>query len=130
VSDATTLLAKAEQAAELARILLHHGDLEDATNRAYYAAFHAARAALTHFGELPDTVKSHSTVIGLFGRHVVQTGRMDAEHGRLLNRSHQLRNLADYDVGGIDHDRVEYVVVGSEMFVLGVRMLTREGQAK
>jgi uncharacterized protein (UPF0332 family) len=126
VNNAATLLKKAEKAAESARILLLHGVLEGATNRAYYASFHAARAALAHFGELPETVKSHSTVIGLFGKHIVQTGRMDAEHDRLLNRAHQLHNLADYDVGAIDHDRVEVVVIGSEAFVLSIQLIMRE----
>ncbi|WP_429648008.1 HEPN domain-containing protein [Skermanella aerolata] len=102
------------------------GDLEGATNRAYYASFHAARAALAHFGELPETVKSHSTVIGLFGKHIVQTGRMDTENGRLLNRAHQLRNLTDYNVGTIDHDRIEVAVIGPEAFVSGIQLILRK----
>ncbi|EWY41812.1 hypothetical protein N825_25185 [Skermanella stibiiresistens SB22] len=120
-------MAKAERAIASARLLLDEGDLEGATNRAYYAALHAAGAALALSGVLPETTKSHSTVIGLFGKHIVLAGRMDADHGRLLNRSHQLRTLADYDVGAIDLLNVDQVVSGSELFVLAVGRLKQQG---
>lgn len=124
MSGAGQLLAKAEQAAESARALLERGDLDGATNRAYYAAFHAARAALTHLDALPDGTKTHSTVIGLFGRHLVQAGLLDSSLGRALNRSHQLRNLTDYDVGSIDAEKVEQAIRDAERLIAAVRALT------
>lgn len=56
------LIRKAEQAAASARLLLDTGDLEGACNRAYYAMFDAAKAALLSVGTPEDTVeaKSHS----------------------------------------------------------------------
>lgn len=93
MNDTPALLAKAARAAASARVLLERGDLEGATNRAYYAAFHAARAALVHVGARPEGVRTHGTVIGLFGKHLVKAGVVDADHGRALNRCHQLRNL-------------------------------------
>ena len=119
-----SLLTKAEQAAESARVLLDLGDLEGATNRAYYATFHAARAALAAVGVVPDGIKTHSTVIGLFGRHLVQAGHLDATHGRLLNRCQQLRALADYDVTGLSSETVEAAVNGAAAFVAAVRSLS------
>lgn len=110
-----------------ARALVERGDREGATNRAYYAAFHAARAALAHLGALPEATKTHSTVIGLFGKHLVQAGRLDAEHGRWLNRCHQLRNLADYDVAAVDAEKVEFAVKGAEALVQAVRAFIERG---
>jgi uncharacterized protein (UPF0332 family) len=40
------LMAKAWQAGTSARVLLENGDMDGACNRAYYAMFEAARAAL------------------------------------------------------------------------------------
>ncbi|MGQ9369880.1 HEPN domain-containing protein [Azospirillum sp. ST 5-10] len=116
------LLAKAVRALESAELFLAHGDLDGAVNRAYYGGFNAARAALVHEGALHELAKTHATVIGLFGRHLVQSGRMPADHGRLLNRCHQLRNLADYDVAAPDGDRVAAVVTGAGDLLAAVQM--------
>ena len=48
--NALALMAKAVRAAESARILLDTGDKEGACDRAYYAMFNAARAALLASG--------------------------------------------------------------------------------
>ena len=42
----TSFMRKAERALASARVLLQDGDAEGACNRAYYAMFDAARAAL------------------------------------------------------------------------------------
>lgn len=129
MTAASKLLAKAAQAACSARVLLDRGDLDGATNRAYYAAFNAARAALLHVGQLPESTKTHSTVIGLFGKHMVQAGRVTVEHGRMLNRCHQLRNLADYDVTSIDAERVVAVVKGAEALVDAIDVLLKHASS-
>ena len=50
---AADLMAKASQAAASARLLLDTGDADGACNRAYYAMFDAARAAM-QAGFMPD----------------------------------------------------------------------------
>jgi uncharacterized protein (UPF0332 family) len=47
---AQDLMAKAEQAAASARVLLDTGDGDGASNRAYYTMFDAARAVLLDSG--------------------------------------------------------------------------------
>lgn len=44
-------MAKAETACSSARVLLELGDVDGASNRAYYAMFDAARAALLASGK-------------------------------------------------------------------------------
>ena len=51
---AQDLMAKAVQAAISAKVLLDTGDADGACNRAYYAMFDAARAALLASGALVD----------------------------------------------------------------------------
>ena len=62
-------MAKAARALISARILLDSGDTEGACNRAYYAMFDAAHAALSWSGQVvnPAATKTHSGLIAAFG---------------------------------------------------------------
>jgi uncharacterized protein (UPF0332 family) len=92
------IMDKAEKALASARLLLVAGDTDGATNRACYAMFDAASAALIWAGVVTtlDHHKTHSGLIGAFGLHLVQTGRLAAEFGRSLNRVLELRLTGDY----------------------------------
>ena len=71
------------------------GYYADSISRAYYAAFHAAKAALWLDDIEPST---HQGVISRFGEHIVVTHYVEREWGRELNRLEELRNDADYEV--------------------------------
>ena len=63
------LIDKAERALASARLLLADGDTDGATNRAYYAMFDAATAALVWAGAVTVQTlpKTHSGLISAFG---------------------------------------------------------------
>ena len=92
------IMEKATKALASAQLLLAADDSDGATNRAYYAMFDAALAALSWVQG--DTAlrlaKTHSGLIASFGRYLVQAGHVPAELGRSLNRLHELRLTADY----------------------------------
>jgi uncharacterized protein (UPF0332 family) len=67
------LLGRARQAAQSARTLLESGDPNGAVNRAYYAMFHAAHAALEHRGIEIASAK-HGILVARFGEHLAKTG--------------------------------------------------------
>lgn len=92
------LMAKADQALASARLLLDNGDTDGACNRAYYAMFDAARAALMSAKpEIPaETVRTHGGLITTFSLQLVKTGQVALEHGKSLNRVQELRLIADY----------------------------------
>ena len=96
--NAQDLLAKAIQAAASAKLLLDAGDADGACNRAYYAMFDAARAALLASGApVPaEIAKTHSGLISAFSLHLVKTGRVPVEFGKSLNKAEELRLIADY----------------------------------
>lgn len=71
-SQAQGLMAKAVRAAASAKILLDAGDADGASNRAYYAMFDAARAALLAAGF--DTGKTHKGVLNVFSDRLVRNG--------------------------------------------------------
>ena len=74
-------MAKADTACSSARALLDLGDVDGAANRAYYAMFDAARAALLVSGAqvAPDIGRTHSGLIGAFGKFLVRNGAVPKE---------------------------------------------------
>lgn len=91
-------MGKASRALTSARLLLGNGDVEGACNRAYYAMFDAAHAALIAAGvpHREATTRKHSGLIGAFGLHLVKTHRIAVELGSAFNKVERLRRLADY----------------------------------
>jgi uncharacterized protein (UPF0332 family) len=116
-------LEKAERALSAARILLNADNAEGACNRAYYAMFDAAYAALlaVNVGVVETTIKTHAGLIGAFGKHLVQTGLIDAGHGRSFNQVHSLRQLADYTGDPISVDDAAWALNQAEAFVTAIK---------
>lgn len=114
---------KAESMARQAHLLLEAGEADGAAGRAYYAMFHAARAAL----ELVDpdllNAKTHSTIIRRFGQHVVKVGLLDPALGRMLSEAEGLRITADYDSAPFDRESARRVVESMDTFLAGTRAL-------
>ncbi len=78
---------------ESAEILLAAGMLADAVSRAYYGAFHFARALLLTLGEEPI---SHAGVERLLHRDLVRAGSLDPSIARQFGRLQKMRQDADY----------------------------------
>jgi uncharacterized protein (UPF0332 family) len=100
------IMEKARKALASARILLGAGDTDGATNRAYYAMFDSTMAALAWagIGSVQDQPKTHGGLIGSFGLHLVQSGRLPAELGRSLNRVHELRLIPTGEIVDFSND--------------------------
>jgi uncharacterized protein (UPF0332 family) len=89
-------LDKAERALSAACILLTADNPTGVCDRAYYAMFDAAHAALLIVDKWADplSVKTHGEMIAAFRKHLVQSGLIDIEYGRFLNQVHQLRQYS------------------------------------
>ena len=94
-------MAKAHRALTSAQTLLQDGDADGACNRAYYAMFDAARAALiaSKAPVPPEIAKTHSGLIAAFSLHLVKPNLFPVELGRSLNKAEDLR-LGICAVGG------------------------------
>ena len=115
------LMSKAAHACASARLLLQADDVEGACNRAYYAMFHAARAALIA-ARAPDIGgKTHSGVIAAFGLHLVKNGPFPVELGRSLNHVEHVRTIADYRDEAVDVDDARMAIDEAETFVEAIR---------
>lgn len=117
------LMAKAERACASARALLDLGDVDGACNRAYYAMFDAARAALLlSGGALTSNIgRTHSGLISAFGKHLIKNGPVSKEMGRLLNRAEEIRLVADYTGDSVELSDACELVEQAEIFVAAIR---------
>lgn len=121
--NAAELLHKAERALASARVLLDLGDVDGACNRAYYAMFDAARAALlaANAPTAPEVAKTHGGLIAAFSLHLVKSGRVPVEFGKALNRVADIRLVADYTGDEVDGEAASWAVDQAERFVAEIR---------
>ena len=122
----SALMAKADRAYLSARNLLGDSDADGATNRAYYAMFDAARAALIASGVL-DT-RTHDGVIGMFGLHLVKNGPLPEWMGEVLNRTYEIRLMADYKDDSVKPAVAEETVKKAETFIATIKALQLDKQ--
>ena len=85
---------RAAECLEDARILLENDRPAAAVNRAYYAMFHAATAALL---ALDIRRGSHHGLMAAFGDYLVKPGRMSAQYFQFLRKTYEQRQESDYE---------------------------------
>lgn len=112
-------MAKAVQAAMSAKVLLDTGDADGASNRAYYAMFDAARAALLASGH--EIGKTHKGVLNAFSDRLVKNGQLPKELGRLLKHAETFRYVADYQGDPVELGDAREMVTQAETFVAAMR---------
>ena len=119
-------LHKARRAITSARLLLADDDREGACNRAYYAMYDAAHAALLDADSSLNTAstKTHRGLIAAFGERLIKTGRLSAEIGRSLNQVERVRLLADYTGEEIDAEKAQWAVNRAETFIAAIEAVT------
>ena len=120
---AEALMSKAVRAGASARALLDLGDVDGACNRAYYAMFDAARAALLASGApvQPDFGKTHAGLIAAFGLQLVKNGPITKELGRFLKRAEEIRLVADYKGDSVEFEDTREMVEQAAIFVDAMR---------
>lgn len=119
------LMVKAQRALTSAQLLLDSGDADGACNRAYYAMFDAARAALLSIqAPVPgDVARTHSGLITAFSMHLVKPGLVAVEHGRALNKVEDLRLIADYRGDPLTVENAGWALEQARGFLLAVKSL-------
>ena len=116
-------IRKADAALSTARLALNAGDADSACNRAYYAMFDMAHAALLASGAemLDKPIKTHNGLIGLFGLHLVRSGNIAAEHGHAFNRVQNFRLVADYEGDFVRIEDATWAVERAEAFAVAIK---------
>jgi uncharacterized protein (UPF0332 family) len=120
------LWAKALAAARSAHWLLERDDTDGAVNRAYYAVFGAARAALATVRSSLATSKRHGTIYRRFERHLVQERSFDPALGRaFLARQRRARQAADYEKERVDVPTARTAVGEMQTFLAAVEPIVK-----
>lgn len=117
--NAQDLMTKANRALASAHKLFQDNDSDGACNRAYYAMFDAARAALiaSKAPVPPEIAKTHSGLIAAFSLHLVKPGLFPVELGRAFNRAEDLRLVADYKGDSISLEDALWAVQLAQSFL-------------
>ncbi len=123
---ANELFDKATTALSSAQLLLQAGDLDGTCNRAYYAMFDAARAALliADGNESALAIKTHSGLIAAFSPRLVKTGRVTLALGKSFNKVEDLRLVADYKGDPVEIEQAQWAVNEAKVFVDALRLLS------
>jgi uncharacterized protein (UPF0332 family) len=121
------LWAKAQVASQSARLLIESGDADGAVNRAYYAVFGAARAALATVRSSLALSKRHGTIYRRFDKHLVQERGFDPSLGRgFLSKQRWARQRADYEEGQLDETVARTAVGDMDRFHAAVEPLLKK----
>jgi uncharacterized protein (UPF0332 family) len=117
------LMLKAQRALTSASTLLADGDNDGACNRAYYAMFDAARAALLACKAPvpPEVAKTHSGLISAFSLHLVKPGTFPVELGKSFNKTEDLRLIADYKGDPLSVEDARWAVAQAGVFVSAIQ---------
>jgi uncharacterized protein (UPF0332 family) len=118
-------LEKALERLRVAEKLFSGGDYEDAVSRAYYAMYHAARAALSTVNAFP---KTHEGVVSEFGKRFVLTGAVQKELGRDLADAKAARETYEYSVTStVGKAEAETILSNAKRFVDAVEKVLEHG---
>lgn len=126
MTDTSALSAyihKAETALSGARLLLNAGNADDACNRAYYAMFDAAHAALLALGAeaAGSPIKTHNGLVAKFGQHLVRGNYLAADHGEALNAVQRFRKIAGYSGESIRIEDAAWALERADALVVAVK---------
>jgi len=111
-------MERACETLEEAELLFEQGKFNGTVNRAYYAAYYAAKAmlALRHLDS-----SRHSGALALFGREFVKTGIIEPKFGRFLHELFDNRQEGDYkDFQVVTRDDAYKAIHQSKDFVAGI----------
>ena len=116
-------MRKARQALASSRVLLDAGDYNGACNRAYYAMFYSAHAALEIAEAIKPgaVVKTHGGLISIFSQKLVLAARIEEARGRALSKVYDMRLVADYEGDPLEFDDAMWAIDEAQIFVDAVQ---------
>jgi len=128
--NAQDWLEKAQRAAASAKLLLEAVDYEGACNRAYYAMFDGARAALAAIGAPNEaqTARTHTGLISAFSLHLIKAGYLSVEIGRAFNQMQEIRLVSDYSGDPIEQEQALWAIEQATLMLEKVKRLINDNE--
>ena len=117
------LIERAKKEYSAACLLLENDYLGGSVNRAYYAMFYAARAALLIAGAPVnlEEIRTHQGLVGAFGNHIVNKKLVSVEIGRYLKRTLKARMISDYAEYHTTSDNAKIIVEQAGKFITAIQ---------
>ncbi|MBI3361210.1 MAG: HEPN domain-containing protein [Chloroflexi bacterium] len=121
-------LERAKDDLETARVDLAAEKWRGAANRAYYAAFHFASAALLWHDQART---KHSGVESAFSDLLIRTGLIEREYFRIYLDARTNREQQDYEMAAppLAEEKARKIVADAERFVARIERYLREAGA-
>lgn len=117
-------LERAREDLATARDNIGQGYFRAAVNRAYYAVFHMASAALFSQGIQRS---KHSGIESAFSQFLVKPGYIEPEFSRFYQQARRQREEADYaEMVNIDQTTAQQTVTNAERFVSRVEQFLQD----
>jgi uncharacterized protein (UPF0332 family) len=117
-------LTLADEKIEVAHTLFNLGYFNDATSRAYYGMFYAAKAVLL---SVDVDTRSHAGVLNQFSQHFVKTGQLDKKYGRMLALVMHARETSDYSPEvSVSQDNAQAIIADDRDFVAEIKTFLSE----
>ena len=118
----------AKERLDAAELLYNDCKLADAVNRAYYSAFHAAKALLYSIGR---DAKTHAGLVSEIGFQLVEKGILDKKYGIILRRLFESRETSDYVVGAVfSEEEVKKMLSDAKSFLITAEKISLENLKK
>lgn len=112
---------KSHESLEAARDELKAGRLSFSVNRIYYSCFYAVSAILL---QEKLRFKKHSGVRAAFHQHLVKSGKVSHEHGKLYDELFEARQRGDYiELVSFEKNQVEDWLQQANQFVEAIKRL-------
>ncbi len=125
-------LSKAQQSLRGAESEFANQRYDNAANRAYYACFQAAVAALMRAGERPLAEKgtrSHSAIQAMFASQLIHRRKIyPADMAAVLPNTYSLRDQADYTTIITSEAEAKRALDKAQRFVAAVSRRIKEGR--
>jgi len=118
------LMQRAQRTLRTARLVLKDEDYASAVNRAYYAIFYAANAALS-----TKNVErhKHTGIISEFRQRFIKTGLIEREYSAFYGDTMDARHDSDHDFATeTERERAESAMAEAEQFVARIERFLRE----
>ena len=116
---------KGLRAAGAAKVLFGSGHWEGAIDRAYYAMFDAARAALYSVDEKLADSKTHLTIRTRFSQFVILERGFDRDTGRLLAQVENARLPPDYSMKDVSAASARQAIESMDAFMVSVAVFLK-----
>lgn len=117
-------LVKSQESIDAACDEMRAGRLSFSVNRIYYACFYAVSAVLL---QEKLQFKKHSGVRAALHQHLVKSGRVTHEHGKLYDELFEARQRGDYmELVSFEENQVEDWLQQAVQFGEAIRLLVNK----